>query len=350
MWAALIPAAAASAHMISTARSPVILRATPTTMTVATTNDQVAATGDAPTNNVVNVESWYDSGVRLNTNNVVAGNVESWYDNGVRINLPSGMSATVAVACPELALMAMQYEAELTTLQARLDGFPKGQRGTMVGIVKDQIAAKQRMLETTVEAARLAAPEPGQRREAYYCTDQGCWIAEQYFCNDSGCWIFDPEAPDSAELLKLKSKSGKEETMVQQGIFAPAVKLTAEIMGRKELNAFRASVIAQHTKVISSFVDTSESPFGRIAMKSLFEAADKDGNGTLDKEEVKEALFALGFKFVDDKQIKQIFKRADSDKNEVIDFEEFVKECPKTLRTNLVKLAKENGHDLGFLS
>ena len=35
---------------------------------------------------------------------------------------------------------------------------------------------------------------------------------------------------------------------------------------------------------------------------------------------------------------------------EVIDFEEFVKECPKTLRTNLVKLAKENGHDLGFLS
>ena len=34
---------------------------------------------------------------------------------------------------------------------------------------------------------------------------------------------------------------------------------------------------------------------------------------------------------------------------EVIDFEEFVKETPKVLRVNLVKLAKSNGHDLGFL-
>ena len=42
---------------------------------------------------------------------------------------------------------------------------------------------------------------------------------------------------------------------------------------------------------------------------------DKDGNGTLDKEEVKEALQALGFTFVDDKEINKIFKRADSDKN-----------------------------------
>ena len=35
---------------------------------------------------------------------------------------------------------------------------------------------------------------------------------------------------------------------------------------------------------------------------------------------------------------------------QVIDFEEFVKETPKTLRTSLVKLAKQNGHDLGFLA
>merc|ERR1712182_181719 len=110
------------------------------------------------------------------------------------------------------------------------------------------------------------------------------------------------------------------------------------------------SVIAEHTKVISKFVDTSESKFGQIALKSLFEAADKDGNGTLDKEEVKDALNALGFKFIEDKDVDKIFKRADSDKNEVIDFEEFVKEAPKTLRVSLVKLARENGHDLGFLA
>ena len=77
---------------------------------------------------------------------------------------------------------------------------------------------------------------------------------------------------------------------------------------------------------------------------------DKDGNGTLDKAEVKEALQAMGFTFIQDKQVDVIFKRADMDGNEVIDFEEFVKETPKTLRTSLVKLAKQNGHDLGFLA
>ena len=42
---------------------------------------------------------------------------------------------------------------------------------------------------------------------------------------------------------------------------------------------------------------------------------DKDGNGTLDKQEVKEALNALGFTFIEDKQVDVIFKRADGDKN-----------------------------------
>ena len=39
---------------------------------------------------------------------------------------------------------------------------------------------------------------------------------------------------------------------------------------------------------------------------------DKDGNGTLDKEEVKDALQALGFTFIDNKDIDKIFKRADN--------------------------------------
>ena len=49
-------------------------------------------------------------------------------------------------------------------------------------------------------------------------------------------------------------------------------------------------------------------------------------------------------------QIDAIMKRADEDDNCVIDYEEFVKEAPKTLKTNLVKLAKNNGAELGFLS
>ena len=35
---------------------------------------------------------------------------------------------------------------------------------------------------------------------------------------------------------------------------------------------------------------------------------DKDGNGTLDKQEVRDALHALGFTFVEDKQIDQVLR------------------------------------------
>jgi ribosomal protein L9 len=132
--------------------------------------------------------------------------------------------------------------------------------------------------------------------------------------------------------------------------FAPAVKLAKAAMGEKELNQLRAKIIAEHTKVISAFVDTSESAFGKIALKRLFEAADADNSGTLDKAEIRAALNALGFEWLQEKQVDQIVKRGDIDENEVIDFEEFVKEAPRTLRINLVKLAKQNGHDLGFLA
>ena len=73
-------------------------------------------------------------------------------------------------------------------------------------------------------------------------------------------------------------------------------------------------------------------------------------NGTLDREEIRDALHALGFTFVQDKQIDQIMGRGDLNGDDVIDFEEFVKETPKTLRSSLIKLAKQNGHDLGFLA
>jgi len=317
--AALIPASG-SAYVLGTARTRVVMRTT-----------------------TMDVESWYDQGLRLSVDNVV----ESQSDNGM--NLPVGMSASVAAASPQLAEKALAYEADIAEMQARMDTFG-GRGGTMVGILRDKIKLAETLLGITIESANSAAQvAAGTRREAYFCNDQGCWVAEQYFCDETGCWITD--SPPPLELRAVGDASApQQKTIVQQGIFAPAVKLTAQAMGRKELNAFRASVIAEHTKVISAFVDTSGSKFGQIALKSLFEAADKDGNGTLDKQEVKEALNALGFTFIEDKQVDVIFKRADGDKNEVIDFEEFVKETPKTLRTSLVKLAKQNGHDLGFLA
>jgi len=157
-----------------------------------------------------------------------------------------------------------------------------------------------------------------------------------------------PDGDAKASAAKEKKKPARKPSPT--GIFAPVVLGAKSVMGTKELNALRADIIAKHTKVISAFVDTSESPFGQLVLKRMFAAADKDGNGTLDREEIRDALQALGFSFVGDKQIDQIMSRADENSDEVIDFEEFVKETPKTLRTSLVKLAKQNGHDLGFLA
>jgi len=158
------------------------------------------------------------------------------------------------------------------------------------------------------------------------------------------------EPNTSPKPVESKAAPKKVTKASPTGLFAPLVLGAKRVMGTKELNAMRAEVILQHSKVISSFVDTSDSPFGQLALRTLFAAADKDKSGELDKEEVRAALHALGFTFLKEKQVDGIVKRADADDNEVIDFEEFVTEAPRTLRTNLVKLAKQNGHDLGFLA
>jgi hypothetical protein len=208
-----------------------------------------------------------------------------------------------------------------------------------------------------------ARARPATMVESWY--DAGTRLADDepqqaMFCNETGCWIGEPPPitlPDGRKMnvcndvgVELGAVVPTKRRPAEVGVFAPIVKGTKRVMGEKELNKLRADVIAQHTKVISAFVDTSESPFGQIVLSRLFEAADKDGNGTLDREEVRDALHALGFKFIEDKQLDQIFARGDTDDNQVIDFEEFVKETPKTLRSSLIKLAKVNGHDLGFLA
>jgi uncharacterized tellurite resistance protein B-like protein len=136
----------------------------------------------------------------------------------------------------------------------------------------------------------------------------------------------------------------------KNGIFSPIVRLAKRIVGKERFLSFRGRVIGAHTKVIQAFVDTSDSPFGCLALEKLFEMADLDGDGTIDRDELEKALKKLGFYHLSGAQLDAIMKRADEDDNCVIDYDEFVKEAPKTLKTNLVKLAKNNGAELGFLS
>jgi hypothetical protein len=134
-----------------------------------------------------------------------------------------------------------------------------------------------------------------------------------------------------------------------KGPFAPLVLLTKEVLGDEELNKIRAKAISIHSDVIGKFVDTSETPFGQQALKALFTIADKDKSGTIEEEELAALLTGFGFD-LKPKQISGIFQRADADESGSIDFDEWQRDAPKTLRTNLIKLAKKNGGELGFLA
>ena len=148
--------------------------------------------------------------------------------------------------------------------------------------------------------------------------------------SDSSSWGPAPAAPAVVPAAAEKKPAAeKKRKPATKGIFAPLVTGAKALMGEEELNKLRGEVIAQHSKVISAFVDTSESPFGQLVIRKMFEAADKDGSGGVDKEELRAALKALGFDFLEEKQVSGILERADTSGDEVIDFEEFVKETPR---------------------
>lgn len=156
-------------------------------------------------------------------------------------------------------------------------------------------------------------------------------------------------APAAPDQKKKKKKPVAGSSAHAEGIFSPAVKASKVLLGEDRLIKIRAKVIGAHSGVIKDFVATSDSEVGQSVLNLLFSTMDKDGNGVLDREELTAGLKALGFTWLKDKQIDGILKRADANGDGVISIEEFCTEAPKTLKTNLVKLAKQNGSDLGFL-
>ena len=121
----------------------------------------------------------------------------------------------------------------------------------------------------------------------------------------------------------------------KNGIFTPLVKLTKWAVGEDRFLSFRARVIGEHTKVIQAFVDTADTPFGCIALEKLFDIADVDGSGTIDRAELELALKKLGFTHLTESQIDTIMKKADGDDNCVIDYDEFVDNAPKALKVDI---------------
>lgn len=134
-----------------------------------------------------------------------------------------------------------------------------------------------------------------------------------------------------------------------EGPLSPIVLLAKDVLGDKTLNKVRAKAIALHSDVIAAFVDSADSNAGKAVLETLFQLADKNDDGIIEEEELAEALQWLGFDWLKEKQVKGILKRADANENGAIDIEEWLAEAPKTLRTNLIKLAKKNGGQLGLL-
>lgn len=162
--------------------------------------------------------------------------------------------------------------------------------------------------------------------------------------------LVSPPAVAEAPVLKKKAVPKKAKAAAhKEGVFSPLVLFMKGVLGDAALNKVRGKGITIHSDVIASFVATSESAFGDAVLRSLFKLADKDANGTICRDELKIALQSLGFTWLQEKQVNGIFHRADADKNGAIDLDEWMAAAPKTLRTNLTKLAAKNGGELGFL-
>merc|ERR1712127_234515 len=159
-----------------------------------------------------------------------------------------------------------------------------------------------------------------------------------------------PPATPVAPKKKPVKKVAKKNPAHKDGIFTPAVLVAKEITGADEFIKLRAKIIGYHSDIIKNFVDTHQSPFGQAVLVRAFSVFDKNSDGSIDKDELSIIFNFLGFSWLQDKQINGIMKRADANDNGVLELDEFKSEAPKVLKTNLVKLAKKNGGDLGFLS
>jgi EF hand len=196
----------------------------------------------------------------------------------------------------------------------------------------------------SVPTARPAAPfavaSASVTNDDYYFADT---VKQQVAAASEAVNI---STPPQVQKTKVASSSSQPH---KAGPLSPVVLLSKMILGEDVLNKVRAKAITVHSDAIKSFVETANTPFGRSVLEQLFVVADRDGDGTVSEGELRAAFARLGFDWLQEKQIRGILERADADANGAIDLSEWLAEAPKTLKTNLVKLAKKNGGELGLL-
>jgi len=193
---------------------------------------------------------------------------------------------------------------------------------------------------TRTQALHVSASMPEmEQKEAVLASKEGTPVENEK----------EPSATAPKPASKPRPKKGAPHG--KEGILSPVVLAAKAIMGDEQFNKLRAKIISLHSDVIEGFVvDNSDTAFGQAVLKRLFALADQDQNGSIEETELEQALRTLGFDWLKDKQVNGIFQRADKNENGRLELEEWLAEAPKTLRTNLIKLAKKNGGELGLLA
>jgi len=122
------------------------------------------------------------------------------------------------------------------------------------------------------------------------------------------------------------------------------------VIGEENLVNFRNAMIKLHGDAQANAIATHESGMGQSIMEWLFNEADTDGSGAIDKDELLVACKKLGFNWMDEKRVEKLMKKADKNEDGTMQLEEFKATAPKFFQQSTLKLAKANGADLGFLS
>ncbi|KAK4369943.1 hypothetical protein RND71_009418 [Anisodus tanguticus] len=82
----------------------------------------------------------------------------------------------------------------------------------------------------------------------------------------------------------------------------------------------------------------------KVELKGIFATFDKNNDGYITKQELKQSLKNIGI-FMDDQDIVEMVEKVDSNKDGLIDLDEFYELCHSFLRIEKVVSEEENGQE-----